>query len=93
LEGLQRAGPATAQRFVDFPGARAMDTVPAGALVPGDVVLVPPGQAVPADGVILEGDTEVDLALLTGESRTRALGPGAPLPGGAVNVAQAIVVR
>ena len=61
--------------------------------MPGDVVLVPPGQAVPADGVILEGDTEVDLALLTGESRTRALGPGAPLPGGAVNVAQAIVVR
>jgi Cu2+-exporting ATPase len=82
-----------AQRFVDFPGARATDTVPAGALVPGDVVLVPPGQAVPADGVILEGDTEVDLALLTGESRTHALGPGAQLPGGAVNVAQAIVVR
>ena len=93
LEGLQRAAPATAQRFVDFPGARATDTVPAGALVPGDVVLVPPGQAVPADGVILEGDTEVDLALLTGESRTRALGSGAQLPGGAVNVAQAIVVR
>jgi Cu2+-exporting ATPase len=93
LDGLQRAAPATAQRFVDFPAARAMDTVAAGALVPGDVVLVPPGQAVPADGVIVEGDTEVDLALLTGESRTRALGPGAQLPGGAVNVAQAIVVR
>jgi len=93
LDGLQRAAPATAQRFIDFPATRATDTVPAGALVPGDVVLVPPGQAVPADGVIVEGDTEVDLALLTGESRTRALGPGAQLPGGAVNVAQAIVVR
>ncbi|SDE93383.1 Cu2+-exporting ATPase [Massilia sp. PDC64] len=93
LEGLQRAAPATAQRYIDFTGSRATETVAAGALVPGDVVLVAPGQAVPADGVIVEGDTEVDLALLTGESRTRALGPGAQLPGGAVNVAQAIVVR
>jgi Cu2+-exporting ATPase len=93
LEGLQRAAPATALRFVLYPDGRATETVAAGALAPGDVVLVAPGQAVPADGVIVEGDTEVDLALLTGESRTRALGPGAQLPGGAVNVAQAIVVR
>jgi Cu2+-exporting ATPase len=61
--------------------------------VPGDVVLVAPGEAVPADGHILEGDTEINLALLTGESRTRGMGPGDALPGGAVNVAQAIVVR
>jgi Cu2+-exporting ATPase len=93
LEGLQRAAPATALRLVRYPEARAPETVAAGVLAPGDVVLVAPGQAVPADGVIVEGDTEVDLALLTGESRTRAMGPGAQLPGGAVNVAQAIVVR
>jgi Cu2+-exporting ATPase len=93
LDGLQRAAPATALRFSRYPDARATETVAAGVLVPGDVVLVPPGVAVPADGVIVEGETEVDLALLTGESRTRALGPGAQLPGGAVNVAQAIVVR
>lgn len=93
LDGLQRAAPATALRLHRYPDARATELVATGALVPGDVVLVAPGQAVPADGVIVEGDTEVDLALLTGESRTRALGPGAPLPGGAVNVAQAIVVR
>jgi Cu2+-exporting ATPase len=93
LQGLQRTVPATALRLHRYPDARATETVAAGALVPGDVVLVAPGQAVPADGVIVEGETEVDLALLTGESRTRALGPGAELPGGAVNVAQAIVVR
>jgi Cu2+-exporting ATPase len=93
LEGLQRAAPATALRLPRYPDTRATETVAGGALAPGDVVLVAPGQAVPADGVIVEGDTEVDLALLTGESRTRALGPGARLPGGAVNVAQAIVVR
>jgi Cu2+-exporting ATPase len=46
-----------------------------------------------ADGVIVEGDTEADLSLLTGESRTQRKGAGDELPGGAVNAAQAVVVR
>jgi Cu2+-exporting ATPase len=93
LESLQRAAPATARRLDAYPAARTVVDVDAGLLRPGDLVLVAPGQAAPADGVIVEGETEVDLALLTGESRTRALGPGGQLPGGAVNVAQAIVLR
>jgi len=93
LESLQRAAPATAQRIAGWPGDRTAVSVAAAGLVPGDVVLVAPGQAVPADGVVVEGETEADFALLTGESRTRALRTGDTLPGGAVNVAQAIAVR
>ena len=93
LESLQRAAPATAQRCVDWPQDRTTQAVPAAQLVPGDVVLVAPGQAAPADGIVVEGETEADFALLTGESRTRALKAGDQLPGGAVNVAQAIAVR
>jgi Cu2+-exporting ATPase len=93
LETLQGAAPASAQRLTDYPASRACDTVAAGALQPGDLILVPAGQAVAADGVIVEGETEVDCALLTGESRTRAMGPGDAVPGGAVNVAQAVVLR
>jgi Cu2+-exporting ATPase len=97
LERLQHAAPATALRMPGWPlGSHAMgeaECVPASRLQPGDVILVPPGQTVAADGVILDGHTEVDLALLTGESRTRAMGPGDRLPGGAVNVAQAAVLR
>jgi Cu2+-exporting ATPase len=93
LEGLQRAAPATALRMPGWPRARATEVLAADRLAPGDLVLVAPGQAVPADGIIVEGDTDVDLALLTGESRTRGMGPGDRLPGGAVNAAQAIVVR
>lgn len=93
LEGLRRAAPTVAWRLDGYPASRAVATVDAATLRPGDLVLVPPGQAVPADGVIVEGDTEIDLALLTGESRTRTMGPGGTAPGGAVNVAQAIVLR
>ncbi len=93
LEGLQRSVPATAQRLDGWPQSRRAATVDAALLRPGDMVLVAPGQALPADGEIADGETEVDLALLTGESRTRPAGPGESLPGGAVNVAQAVVLR
>jgi Cu2+-exporting ATPase len=93
LEGLQHAAPASALRMDGWPVSCGTATVATGSLRPGDVILGPPGQTVAADGVILDGATEVDLALLTGESRTRAMAPGDRLPGGAVNVAQAIVVR
>ena len=93
LEGLQHAVPATAQRLPAWPAPCEPETIAAARLQPGDVILVAPGQTVAADGVILAGQTEVDLALLTGETRTRAVGPGEQLPGGAVNVAQAVTVR
>jgi Cu2+-exporting ATPase len=93
LENLQHAAPATALRLAGWPASIEAETVAAGRLQPGDVILVPPGQTVAADGVILDGRTDVDLALLTGESRTRAMGPGDRLPGGAVNVAQAVTIR
>ena len=92
LEALQDGLPASAQRLPRWP-ERTPELVLAAALRPGDLVLVAPGQAAPADGAIVEGETEVDLALLTGESRTKRMGPGDNLPGGAVNVAQPVVLR
>lgn len=93
LEALQEGLPASGLRMPAYPGNRTTELVAAASLQPGEVVLVAPGQAAPADGVILEGETEADLSLLTGESRTRRMGPGDTLPGGAVNVAQAVVLR
>lgn len=42
--------------------------IPADALLAGDVFVVRPGESVPADGVVLEGNTAVDESALTGES-------------------------
>ncbi|MFC5479048.1 heavy metal translocating P-type ATPase [Massilia suwonensis] len=93
LAALQDALPASAQRLLDYPQGRATELIAASRLRAGDLVLVAPGAAVPADGVIVEGATEADLSLLSGESATRRMGPGDTLPGGAVNVAQAVVLR
>jgi Cu2+-exporting ATPase len=93
LEALRGGLPASGLRLRGDPADRDTELVPASVLAVGELVLVPPGRAVPADGVVVEGSTDLDFSLLTGESRTRRLGPGDVLPGGAVNAGQAIVVR
>ncbi|MDB5950470.1 MAG: heavy metal translocating P-type ATPase [Massilia sp.] len=97
LDALRHALPAAAARMAGYPASRATELVAAGQLCAGDVILVRPGEAIAADGVVVEagveGGAEVDLALLTGESRVQARAVGALLPGGAVNAGQPIVLR
>jgi Cu2+-exporting ATPase len=93
LEGLRHALPAAAARMAGYPASRATELIAAAQLRAGDVVLVRPGEAIAADGVIVEGATEVDLALLTGESRAQPRGVGDGLPGGAVNAGQPVLLR
>ena len=93
LEKLQYALPASAMRLPDYPASRQADMVAAGQLCAGDLIMIAPGEPVAADGVIVEGATQLDLALLTGESRPQPRSVGAEVPGGAVNIAQPIVVR
>lgn len=59
--------------------------VPADSLKAGDVVSVRSGARLPADGIILEGESALDEALLTGESLPVAKGPGDAVVGGSVN--------
>ncbi len=42
--------------------------LPIEEVVPGDIIIVKPGQKIPVDGIVLEGDTAVDESMLTGES-------------------------
>ena len=93
LELLQHALPASARRLTGFPASRECELVAAAALCEGDLIMIAPGEPVAADGVIVEGATELDLALLTGESRAQPRRVGAEVPGGAVNTSQPIVVR
>src|SRR5260370_10906835 len=72
--------------------AAAID-VPAEALRPGDIVLVRPGEAIPADGELAEGAGSVDEAMLTGEPLPREKGPGDALTGGTVNGLAPLVLQ
>ena len=55
------------------------------ALRSGDLMVLRPGERIPADGVVVEGASHVDEALLTGESLPVAKHPGERVTGGAVN--------
>jgi len=59
--------------------------VPLEAVIPGDVVLVRPGEKVPVDGIVREGNSYVDESMLTGEPLPASKGPGDEVFGGTVN--------
>ena len=59
----------------------------------GDVIRVLPGQTFPADGVVLQGDTLVDEALLTGESRPVSRNAGGWVIAGSHNLSSVVQVR
>ena len=55
-------------------------------LAPGDLVLVRPGGRMPVDGKVLEGQSEIDRSLITGESLPFYAGPGTAVSAGEVNL-------
>ena len=93
IESVARAGPATAERLIAWPGRRDVTTVAAASLAPGDVVLVRPGASIPADGDVVEGHASVEEAILTGESMPRARTVGETVLAGSVVRDGALVLK
>jgi Cu+-exporting ATPase len=67
--------------------------VPLAQVVPGDTVILRPGERVPVDGLVLSGETSIDESLLTGESLPVARKPGDRVIGGSLNFDGAIEYR
>ncbi len=67
--------------------------VPAETLAIGDVVLVRPGERVPADGAVIDGESAVDESPITGESMPRAKSVGDQVFAGSINSAAALRVK
>ncbi len=67
--------------------------VPIKELKPGDIVLVRPGEKIPSDGIVVEGEGHVNEALLTGESLPVNKKPGDKVIGGSINVEGALKVK
>jgi Cu2+-exporting ATPase len=90
LESLVRLMPAEAH-LVGADGSTREVSV--AELKRGDRVLIKPGEKIPTDGTIVQGQTSVNEAMLTGESTPVEKGEGATVIGGAVNGEAAITVE
>jgi len=82
LEELAKLMPSDAHKLM--PDGSVKD-VPLGELAVNDKVLIKPGEKIPADGVIVAGESSVNEAMLTGESTPAAKKTGAKVIGGAIN--------
>jgi P-type Cu2+ transporter len=60
-------------------------TIPSSEVLLGDTVVLRPGDKVPVDGEVIEGETNIDEALVTGESVPVTKGPGGAVIAGSIN--------
>lgn len=92
---------AAAARLVSFQSASATllgtggkaERVPVSQLRPDDHVLVASGERLPADGVVIDGVSDIDTALVTGESLPQPVGPGARVYAGTVNLGAPLHIK
>jgi Cu2+-exporting ATPase len=89
LGALAALLPDMAERIADT----GPETVPLAELVVGDLVLVRPGERIPADGEVTDGTADVDESMITGESRAVAKEPGARVVAGTVTAGGSLRVR
>ncbi len=71
----------------------AESTVPAGTLAVGDIIALRPGERIPADGVVYEGESSLDMSSLTGESVPASIKEGEAVLSGSINLEGRITVR
>ena len=89
VRGLLSKLPPEATRLMNGVEAR----VKVSALEPGDLVLVRPGERVPADGEVVQGSSAVDESMLTGESLPSEKAVGDQVFGGTVNAHGALTIK
>jgi Cu+-exporting ATPase len=90
IRALQALRPETAHVILRTGGEADL---PLAEVIAGDQLVVRPGERMPADGVVEQGDTHVDEAMLTGEPLPVRKGAGERVTGGSINGEGRIVVR
>jgi Cu2+-exporting ATPase len=80
----------TATKFI---GADEISQVPVAAILPGDIVLLRPGERCAVDGTVIEGRSEIDQSLITGETLYVTAGQGTAVYAGSLNISGTLRVR
>ncbi|MDH4193841.1 MAG: HAD-IC family P-type ATPase, partial [Nitrospirota bacterium] len=90
IKALLGLAPKTARRIREN---GVEEDVPVKIVHPGDKLRIRPGEKIPIDGVILEGQSSVDESMITGESIPVGKETGARVTGGTVNGTGTLVMR
>ena len=90
IKALLAARPSIAHEML--PDGTTRDVEPE-ALGPGSHILVRPGEKIPLDGAVLEGESQVDTSPLTGESVPQRIAPGSRVLAGTINLNAALRVE
>ncbi|MBR1090179.1 cation-translocating P-type ATPase [Bradyrhizobium manausense] len=80
----------TAAKFV---GPDEISQVPVAAIHPGDIVLLRPGERCAVDGTVIEGRSEIDQSLITGETLYVTAEHGTPVYAGSMNISGTLRLR
>jgi P-type Cu+ transporter len=91
IRALLNLAPKVARRVGD--DGKADEDVPLGDVHGGERLRVRPGDSVPVDGVIIEGQSAIDESMVTGESMPVAKGPDGAVIGGTINGTGSFVMR
>jgi P-type Cu+ transporter len=90
MKKLLGLAPAQARRRIP---SGTEELVPVSQLRVGDIVVLRPGERVPTDGKVIEGESSVDESMLTGESVPVDKGTGAIMYAGTVNLNRVLVIQ
>lgn len=90
INGLARLAPRGAQLMMPD-GSRHY--IPVEEIAVGDNIAIAAGRRIPVDGMIVSGESDVDLSIVTGESSTVAVAAGSALNSGAMNLTGSLVLR
>ena len=93
LQALTQLPQQLVARLKSYPASRETENIEASDLNSGDVVLIPAGEQIPCDGFVLEGRSECDEALMTGEAHPVLKQEGDEVIAGSVNQHSALVIR
>lgn len=93
LQALTQLPQRLVTRLKAYPMDRSTEQIEAGLLVAGDVLLIPAGEQLPCDGTVVEGCSECDEALMTGESVPVFKQVGDEVIAGSVNQHSALLVH
>lgn len=80
----------TATKFI---GADEISEVPVAAIRPGDIVLLRPGERCAVDGLVIDGRSEIDQSLITGETRHATAAHGSAVYAGSLNISGTLRIR